>query len=209
MTAARRVLACALGLSLLGASARAADLFTDIYNRGVQKQRTVQSIRARFTETTSSTLLTRPIVAHGTIVAAAPARVLMTYSDPERKIVAIDRKTLTVAWPDRGERQQIDVSEMQKRIDQYFTKASISDLRSMFEIAAAPDASRAGRDLVDMRPKRKQIQQGLQRLELWIDNRADLLTDMRMTFAAGDQKTIALENIEVNVPVGDDTFKVN
>jgi len=36
-----------------------------------------------------------------------------------------------------------------------------------------------------------------------------LLTDMRMTFAGGDQKTIALENIEMNVPVGEDTFKVN
>jgi outer membrane lipoprotein-sorting protein len=190
------------------ATARAGDLFTEIYNRGVQKQQSMRSIRARFTETTSSTLLARPLVAHGTIVAALPARVLMTYTDPERKIVAIDRKTLTVTWPDRRERQQIDITDVQKRIDQYFTHASIDDLRSMFEITAAADPARPGRDLVDMRPKRKQIQQGLQRLELWIDSRGDLLTDMRLTFASGDRKTVALDDIETNVPVSDETFRV-
>jgi outer membrane lipoprotein-sorting protein len=198
----------AIVASVVCATARAADLFTEIYNRGVEKQRSMRSIRARFTETTSSTLLVRPLVAHGTIVAALPARVLMTYTDPERKIVAIDRKTLTVTWPDRRERQQIDITDVQKRIDQYFTHASIDDLRSMFEITAAADPARPGRDLVDMRPRRKQIQQGLQRLELWIDSRGDLLTDMRLTFASGDRKTVALDDIETNVPVSDETFRV-
>jgi outer membrane lipoprotein-sorting protein len=166
----------------------------------------MHSLRARFTETTVSTLMTRPLVAHGTIVAAMPARVRMTYTDPERKIVTMDRRTLTVEWPARHEREQMDIADVQKRIDHYFTNASVNELRSMFEITAAPDPARRGVDLIDMRPKRKQIQQGLQRLELWIDRSADLMTEMRMSFPGGDQKTIALEDVELNVPVSDDTF---
>jgi outer membrane lipoprotein-sorting protein len=203
----RIILACALVFTTPSLVTRAADLFTEIYDRGIVKQRSMRSIRARFTETTTSSLLARPIVAHGTVVAAMPARVLMTYTDPEPKIVTMDRRTLTVRWPDRHQQERIDITEMQKRVDQYFTRASVEDLRSMFEIHASPDSARRGQDVIDMRPKRKQIQQGLQRLEIWIDQSSDMLTQMRMTFPGGDQKTIALDDVELNVPVTDDMFK--
>ena len=73
------------------------DLFTQIFNRSVVQQRTMRSVRARFTETTSSSLLVNPIVAHGTLVAAAPARVRMVYTDPEAKTITIDGKSLREA----------------------------------------------------------------------------------------------------------------
>lgn len=185
----------------------APDLFTEIYTRGMVKQRTMKSLRARFTETTTSSLLMKPIVAHGTVVAAAPARMVMTYTDPEAKTLTMDGKTLTVSWPDRHERQQINITDIQKRIDHYFTRASVDELRSMFEIAAAQDPKWRRVDLIDMKPKRKQIREGLERLELWIDRDNDLLVQMRMTFPGGDQKTIALEDVTLNVPVTDDMFR--
>lgn len=202
------VLAAILAAAAAGAgAAQGRDLFDEIYARGTAQQRTMQSLRARFTETTTSTLLTTPIVAHGTVVAAGPARVRMTYTDPEAKTLTMDGRTLTIVWPARGERQQINISETQKRVDQYFTHASAKELRSMFDIAARPDAARPGHDLVDMRPTRKQIAQGLSRLELWIDRRSDLLTRMRLTFPGGDEKTIALEEITLNVPVTEAMFR--
>ena len=84
----------------------------------------MRSIRARFTETTTSSLLVKPLVAHGTVIGASPARVRMTYTDPEAKTIAMDGKTLLVAWAGRRERERIDITDMQKRIDQYFTRAS-------------------------------------------------------------------------------------
>jgi len=196
--------------SLLGGLGRsfAADLFTQIYNRGIVKQRTMTSIRARFTETTVSSLLVRPLVAHGTVIGASPALVLMTYTDPEPKIVVMDGRSLIVTWPGRDEREQIDITGVQKRIDQYFTHASIDELRSMFEITAAPDPAMRQTDRIDMHPKRKQIKEGLERLELWIERDSVLFVQMRMTFAGGDQKTIKLDDIVVNVPVSDETFQV-
>ena len=183
------------------------DRFAEIFNRSLLKQQSIRSIRARFTETTVSSLLMKPLVAHGVIIAAPPGRVVMTYEDPEQKTLAMDGKTLVIVWPDRREREQINIVDIQKRIDQYFTTASISQLRSMFEITARPDPSVPHTDQVDMHPTRKQIKQGLERLELWIDRENDMLTRMRMTFPGGDQKTITLEDITVNVPVTDEMFR--
>ena len=167
----------------------------------------MHSIRARFTETTTSSLLLQPIVAHGTVVAAMPARVLMTYTDPEPKAVTMDDKTLTIVWTSRQERQQINIADLQKRIDHYFTNASVDELRSMFDVIVRPETALRHRDLIDMKPKRKPIKEGLERLELWIDRDTDLLTQMRMSFPGGDQKTIALEDITLNGPVTDEMFR--
>ena len=59
-----------------------------------------------------------------------------------------------------------------------------------------------------MRPKRKQIREGLERLEIWIDRESLLLVQMRMTFPGGDSKTIRLDDSTVNVPVTDETFQI-
>jgi len=199
------VVAASLAVSSLGAATD--DLFTQIYNRSAAKQKSMQSIRARFTETTVSSLLTQPIVAHGTLVGAPPARVVMTYTDPEPKTVTIDGEMLTIVWPDRHERQQIKIAETQKRIDQYFGHATVKDLQSMFRIVATPDATLRTADRVEMHPTRKQIKQGLERLDLWIDRDSAMLVQMRMTFPGGDEKTITLDTITPNVPTTDATFR--
>jgi outer membrane lipoprotein-sorting protein len=184
------------------------DRFDQLFARTLAKRQSIQSIRATFTETTVSSLLAKPLVAHGTVVAAPPARVLMTYTDPERRTVVIDGESLTVVWPDRRERETIDIAETQKRIDRYFTHATLAELRGLFEIKAESDASLHDMDRVEMVPKRKQIRQGLERLELWIDRETLLLSQMRMLFAGGDVKTIRLEDVTVNVPITDNMFRV-
>lgn len=184
------------------------DLFDQLFARTLAKRQSIQSIRARFTETTTSSLLQKPIVSHGTVIAAPPSRVLMTYTDPERRTIAIDGKSLVVVWPDRREREKIDISQTQKRIDQYFTQATIGQLRSMFEIKAEADSTIREADRVDMRPRRKQIKEGLERLEIWIDRESLLLVQLQMTFPGGDRKTIRLDDITVNVPVTDEMFLI-
>lgn len=189
------------------AARRPGDLFADIHRRGLAKQRTMTSIRATFTETTVSALLLKPIVARGTVIAAPPARVRMTYADPEAKTITMDGKSLTVAWPKRGEREQLDIRQTQKRIDQYFANPSIEELRNLFDIRAEPDTALRHTNRVTMTPKRKQIKQGLQQLELWIDRESDLLVQMRLAFPGGEQKTIALDDITIDVPIADETFR--
>jgi outer membrane lipoprotein-sorting protein len=184
------------------------DLFDQIFARTQDKRQSIHSIRARFTETTTSSLLEKPLISHGTVIATPPSRVLMTYTDPERRMIAIDRKSLVVFWPDRNDRETIDISQTQRRIEQYFTQATIGQLRTMFDIAAQPDSVVRETDRVDMRPKRKQIKEGLERLEIWIDRKSLLLVQLQMTFPGGDRKTIRLDDVAVNVPVTDEMFLV-
>jgi len=184
------------------------DLFDQLFARTLEKRQSIHSIRGRFTETTTSSLLEKPLVSHGTVIATPPSRVLMTYTDPERRMIAIDSKWLVVVWPDRREREKIDISRTQKRIDQYFAQATIGQLRSMFEITAEPDSVIRETDRVDMRPKRKQIREGLEGLEIWIDRESLLLVQLRMTFPGGDKKTIRLDDVTINVPVTDETFRI-
>lgn len=199
--------ACAWLALAAWTAAQTDDRFTEIYNRSLLKQKSVRSIRARFTETTTSTLLTAPIIARGTVVAAPPARVLMTYADPEKKVLTLDGKSMVIKWPDRNERQAMDVTDLQKRIDRYFTNAGIKELRSMFDIVAKLETPQSLADVIDMKPTRKQISQGLSRLELWIDREKDVLTRMRLSFPGGDQKDVKLDAIEFNVPITDAMFK--
>jgi outer membrane lipoprotein-sorting protein len=184
------------------------DAFDRLFAQTIAKRDSIKSIRARFTETTVSTLLQKPMVSRGTIVAAPPARVLMTYAEPERRLISIDRKSLVVFWPDRRERETLDIGQTQKRIDQYFTQATVQQLRSMFDITMTPDSALRDTDRVEMIPKRKQIRQGLDRLELWIDRTTLLLSQMSMSFPGGDRKVIRLDDVELNVPIAEDTFLI-
>src|SRR5437667_12004443 len=57
--------------SLIEAQAsRSDDLFTQLFNRTMAKRETIYSIRARFTETTTYSLLDKPIGSYGTVHAA-------------------------------------------------------------------------------------------------------------------------------------------
>ena len=201
-------LVCFTAIAIGAQRSPADDSFDRLFAETLAKRETIRSIRARFTEMTTSSLLVRPIVAHGTVVAAPPARVLMTYTEPERRFVSIDEKSLIVVWPDRGQRERIDISQTQKRIDRYFAQASLKDLRAMFDITARLDPAIANSDRVEMRPRRKQIKEGLERLDLWIDRDTRLLVQMEMGFPGGDKKTIRLDDTAVNVPVTDRTFEI-
>ena len=57
-----------------------------------------------------------------------------------------------------------------------------------------------------MVPKRKQIKENLARLDLWIDRASLLLDTMKMTFANGDSKTMAFEDVTPNAPLDPATF---
>ena len=134
-----------VGVSVIASPPQAPkDLFTQIYESAAFRRQSIHSIRARFTEITTSSLLEKPLVAHGTVIAAPPGRVLMTYTDPDRRTIALDGRSLVIVWPDRHEREKIDISQIQKRIDRYFTQANPEQLRSMFDIRAEPDAAIRG-----------------------------------------------------------------
>jgi outer membrane lipoprotein-sorting protein len=184
------------------------DLFDDLYARGQKQNAGLKTLTASFTETSTSPLLVQPLVARGTVVVERPARVALRYTDPDERVVLIDGDRMTVSWPSAKINSSRDIGAVQQRIQKYFVDSSPRELRAHFEIAAREADDRAGTYLVTMVPKRKQIQEGLARLELWIDRGSLLLSAMRMAFPGGETKLMTFADVKPNVPIDQALFRI-
>lgn len=183
--------------------------FDALYRHGHQTSAGIKTLTARFTETTTSSLLTRPLVARGTLAVERPSRVVLRYADPEQRVVLIDGDRMTMSWPSRKIRQVSNVSSAQDRIQKYLASESAAELRRQFEIELRDQRERPETYEVGLIPKRKQIRETTTRLDLWIDRSAFLLSSIRMTFANGDTKTMAFEDVALNVVLDPQTFSLD
>src|SRR5437773_11880137 len=110
------------------------DSFDDLYQRGQRANAAMKTLTAHFTETTTSSLLTRPLVSRGTLAVERPARVVLRYTDPESRVVLIDSDWLTLSWPGRNIRQASNIASAQRRVNKYFVDKTPGELRSHFDI---------------------------------------------------------------------------
>lgn len=189
-----------------GPEAGATDLFDEIHARVKAVDATRHSIRARFTQTTLSSLLVKPAVSKGTVLAEKPSQLLMTYTSPERKTIVMDG-TRVVVKPERGPVEQTDVTEIMKKVNHYFVNATPAELRKSFTVRAFEDPEmKPAAWQIDLVPRRKQIKQGLEHLQVWITKEPIQLAQIRMTFPGGDSDTITIEDAQVNVPIPPHAF---
>ena len=184
----------------------APDLFDEIYAKGKPFESSLRTLTARFTETSSSPLLVRPLVASGTVSVIRPSRVAMHYTVPERRSVIIDGGRLHVVWPSQGLDRWTPIGATEKRIQQYFVGQTPEQLRSHFTISAEPAES--NRWHVLMTPRRKQIRDGMTTLELWIDRTSVMLTSMLMEFPGGSTKRLDFDDVRVNPPIDEAVFRL-
>lgn len=194
-----------LSVAVLGV-AQQTDPLADLFRRGRAAQASTNSVAASFVETTTSSLLREPLVARGTLIAAKPLRVLMTYTSPTAKTIRLDETKLIVAWPGRSDREEVDIADMQRRVQKYFVDASENELRKSFEITLSSDRALDDAYRLDMIPKRKQIRDGLVALRIWIDRTRLVMVKMVMEYPGGDSRTLELHDIQLNVPITDRTF---
>jgi outer membrane lipoprotein-sorting protein len=213
----------AIGIALLllvctAASARQAtppqnaprrDSFDDLYLRGQRAIAAIKTLTAHFTETTTSSLLTRPLVSRGRLAVERPARVVLRYDEPELRVILIDGNRMTMSWPSHDVRQTTDIGTAQGRIQKYFVNGTAAELRGQFDIEELDGSDRPGTLHVTMVPKRKQIRGALARLDLWVMRSTLLLDAMRMTFANGDTKMMAFDEVVPNVSLEPGTFSID
>jgi outer membrane lipoprotein-sorting protein len=187
-------------------SASADDSFESIYRRGAKLNADLKTLTAHFTETTTSSLLTRPLTASGTVAVERPSRVVLHYLEPEPRDVLIEGDRLTIAWPGRHIRDVTNIASANRRIQKYFVESTPKELEESFEVASKRADDRPGTYRLTMTPKRRQIREGLSQLELWLDESSLLLSAMRMTFPNGDTKLMVFDHVVANVPVDPAVF---
>jgi outer membrane lipoprotein-sorting protein len=191
------------------AGAQEPDPFTDLHQRAREVERSLVTLRADFVETTESDLLVEPIIESGKMIAARPIRVLLRYEKPEKKLLLIDGDQFLMVWPERAQSERMPIAEIQQTVDKYFYQSSEKELQGHFDIHVTSDPELPGTSLIAMIAKRKQIQKGLERLELWVEDRTLYMVKMRLVYPDGaGSKTIELSNLLTNVPIEDQEFRV-
>ena len=183
--------------------------FDDLYLRGQRANAAIKTLTAHFTESTTSSLLTRPLVSYGRLAIERPTRVVLRYSDPEMRVIVIDGNKMTISWPSHNVRQTTDVGTAQGRVQKYFINGTAADLRGQFEIEEHEASDRPGTLHLTMIPKRKQIRETLARLDLWVMQSTLLLDAMRMTFANGDTKMMTFDEVAPNAALEPGTFSTD
>ena len=183
--------------------------FDDLYRRGHQTSAGIQTLTANFTETSTSSLLARPLVARGTLALQRPARVVMRFIDPEQRVILIDGDRMTTSWPARKLREVSNISSAQGRVQKYIAAKSADELRRQFDVEQREASERPRTFEVTLLPKRKQIRDTMTRLDLWIGSSSFLLDGIRMTFANGDTKTIVFEDVVLNPTLDANAFAID
>ena len=204
--AAAAVAACVAPALFPVRTVLARDLFDDLYERGQKQNAGLKTLTAAFTETSTSALLSTPLVERGTVYVERPSRVALRYTGPEARVVVIDGDTMTLTWPSAKLNATKDIGAAQRRIQKYFVDSSAKELRGHFDVTAKEADDRPSSYLITMVPKRKQILEGMTKLDLWIDRETLLLAAMRMTFPGGDTKTMTFADVKVNVPLDASVF---
>lgn len=197
---------CAVQLTARGNASDTS--FEAIYERGVALNSALKTLTAQFTETTTTSMLTRPLVATGTVAVERPSRVVLHYRTPEQRDVLIDGDRMTLSWPSRHLFEVTNIVTANRRIQRYFVDASPTRLRDNFTIATRAGGTPAGTYQLTMVPTRKQMQEGLSSLDLWLDDTSLLLSAMKMTFPNGDTKLMELGAVVVNEPIDPSVFSV-
>jgi outer membrane lipoprotein-sorting protein len=183
--------------------------FDALYRRGAQINGALKTLTAKFTETTTSSMLTRPLIASGTVAVERPSKVVLHYLLPEPRDVLIDGDRLTVSWPGRGIRDVTNIASANRRIQKYFVDSNPGELRASFDIVSRKADDRPKTYRLTMTPKRKQIREGLSGLDLWLDQTSLLLAAMRMQFPNGDTKLMVLEDVVANPPIDPAVFTID
>lgn len=184
------------------------DLFDDIYARGQKQNAGLKTLTASFTESSTSALLAKPLVEKGTVYVERPSRVVLRYTDPEARVVLMDGDRMTVSWPSAKVFRVTDIGAAQRRVQNYFVDSSAKELRGHFDIKASEADDRPGTYLLAMTPKRKQIKEGVARIDLWLDKTTLLLAAMRMTFPSGESKLMTFADVKPNAPIDPAMFVV-
>jgi outer membrane lipoprotein-sorting protein len=183
--------------------------FDELYAEGQRANASMKTLTARFTETTTSSLLTRPLVSRGRLAVERPTRVVLRYTDPEPRVVLIDGNKMTLSWPSRNIRQVTDIGTAQGRVQKYFVNGTAEDLRKQFDVEQHDLSDRPNTYYVSMVPKRKQIREALIRLDLWVNQSSKLMDSMKMTFANGDTKTMVFEDVVPNAALEPGVFTLS
>lgn len=170
-------------------------------------ERTTMS--AEFTQTSESSLLIEPSVAHGTFLYQAPDHVRWEYRTPHAMTLLI-RDGVALTWyRDLGTAERYEVGRQSQRVLEYLSaSSSIKGLIQYFRITMHAEVAPGEPYWLHLKPRYSRIARHLEELELWIDPETYLPVRLRYAEPDGDMTEYRFSDFEVNADIPASTFEV-
>jgi outer membrane lipoprotein-sorting protein len=179
-----------------------------IIEKVVRRQRSIDTLRASFTQTKRSTLLLTEEYSRGELCVRTPNTVRWDYADPEAMIVLFTDNMVTTFHPAFNRAQQVKISKKQKRfVGVLAGTRPLDELIEHFRVtmvdSGAPHPYR-----FTLWPASGTVGKRVSRVELDIDRTLFLPVVVEYHESDGDSTRYEFREVEINPEIDDRHFEL-
>jgi len=205
----RRTFRVALAVAALGLAATAAPAsgaapaaltLDEVLQRFDAVQRTMRTLSAQFTETTTSELLKEPMVSRGRFYMTKPDSVMWEYTSPESMQFVIAKDEYVGYFPSRKQAERRNIQRWRDQIFRFFGLGQMSEeLMKFYDIRledAGPEMK--GTYLLVLDPKKRRVKKRMESVVFWVDDSSFLPVQVEYRGASGNTRVIQFQKIQLN-----------
>jgi outer membrane lipoprotein carrier protein len=180
-----------------------------LIQRVVERQRSLDSLRADFVQHKSSELLLEDVESSGVFLFHAPDTVRWDYRTPDPMVVVFADDTVTTFHPSQARAQRIKISKSQRRFVRVLAGTQpLDDLTSHFRVTLS-DPGGAAPYRLTLRPVDRVVEKRLQSVTLEIDRTLFLPVIIEYREPDGDSTRYQFSNLELNPQLDDSRFRLD
>ncbi len=171
-------------------------------------QARIQRISAHFREVKTMALLREPVVQSGQFFHTKPDKFLWEYTQPERKLLMLNGKSIIGYYPAQKRAEEIR-TRFSKRIVKYLGLGSVlQDLAEEYEMSLSQENDLKGTDLLVLTPKKRRVQKRLAEVRIWLDREISQPRQMEYLEADGDKTLFTFSGIEINPEISLSKYEI-
>ena len=175
----------------------------------VERQRSAEGMRARFTQVKRSDLLLEPAVSTGTFSYLAPEKVRWDYAEPEPMVVLFDQDEITTYHPRQERAEVVEIAARHRRFVSVLAGTQpLDDLAESFSITLSDRGAPAPYTLT-LEPIHRVISRRLEKVVLQIDRELMLPVVVQVDEADGDSTRYEFEELEVDPGLDEELFTLD
>jgi outer membrane lipoprotein carrier protein len=186
-----------------------ADKVNAIISRVVEKQRSVSSLQADFTQVKQSDLLLEDMESQGRFSYLAPDHVRWDYLQPAGMVVAFSNDMVTTYYPNRKKAESIKISRRNRRFVRVMAGTQpLDDLAANFSITLS-DAGSPTPYRLTLEPVKRVLRRKLRQVILEVDRELLLPITVEYHAADGDCTRYEFHNLVINPRLEPADFDLN
>ncbi len=170
----------------------------------------VRSLKARFVQTRSTKLLTRPLESSGVLRFQRPDKLAWQMETPGRSLMVMDGSRVGMAYPDLGVREELDLADQPEVAGlvqgmMVWLAGDLEQVSASYQLQWQPGPPRSAL----LTPRDETLAAIIASLELRLDGDPLQVQHVRLVEPDGDVVEIALHDLHVDPELPADAFQLS